>query len=75
MKLNFKITFKKGIAGIENEMYHACAKDQIYCSECGKQFKEGNIYYYWVCNDLSCEPAPTDDSEYLLCPRCASKRH
>jgi len=75
MKLNFKITFKKGIAGVENEMYHASAKDHIFCSECGKQFKEGNTYYYWWFDDYSNEPLPVaDDSEYLLCPKCASKR-
>lgn len=73
MKLNFKITFKKGIAGVENDLYNTNAKDCIYCSVCGKQFKEGDIYYYWVYDENSNEPHPSNDEpEYLLCTKCVS---
>ena len=75
IELKFKIRFRKGIAGVENDLYKASAKDQIYCSECSRQFKERDIYYYWLYDDYSSEPSPTaDDSEYLLCQKCMKGR-
>ena len=75
IKLNFEITFKKGIAGLENEMYHANVADHIFCNDCNETIKERDEYYYWTLDEENDEASPAvDDFEYLLCTKCAKKR-
>lgn len=74
MKLNFKIPFKKGICGIENDIFYKDTIGKIFCSGCGIKFKKGEQYYYWYPSENDGVAPIIDDCEYLLCKKCAKKR-
>ena len=74
MKINFKITFKKGVVGKSNDLYTDSFKPE--CAECGYDMVKGEPYYYWgTSENFNYEASPTiDDDEYILCKKCADKK-
>jgi len=76
IKLKFKIDFKKGIVGKENDCYFKDFKP--VCDECGCNIEQGEEYYYWYVPENYLEVGGAvpiiDSDEYILCKRCANKK-